>query len=209
MSGFNWVLDESKFLSTKEVRRLLRSVRRGKDAADATGNKVPVRDNFVVELALATGLRVREIAGLKRGDVLIDDGRSSLIVRNGKGGKTRSVRLGDAFVRRVRAYLEWKERVGEPVGPESPLIYSSVRRGHISTRALQKAFKRCAARAGIRRGCSIHSLRHTYACHPYKASNYNLRLVQKQLGHSTVRTTEVYADVMNPDVTKALSRLYV
>ena len=43
---------------------------------------------------------------------------------------------------------------------------------------------------------------------PVKASGYNLRLVQKQLGHSSIRTTEVYADVMEPDTQKALEKLY-
>jgi len=44
--------------------------------------------------------------------------------------------------------------------------------------------------------------------HLYKASSYNFRLVQKQLGHASIRTTEVYADVMEPDVEYALERLY-
>jgi len=39
-------------------------------------------------------------------------------------------------------------------------------------------------------------------------SGYNLRLVQKQLGHSSIHTTEVYADVMEPDIQDALRELY-
>ena len=78
-----------------------------------------------------------------------------------------------------------------------------------STRALEKAFKRVAARAHLPEHYSIHCLRHTFACQLYKASGYNLRLVQKQLGHSKAKTTEVYADVLNPDLNKALERLYV
>ncbi|GAH75377.1 unnamed protein product, partial [marine sediment metagenome] len=54
---------------------------------------------------------------------------------------------------------------------------------------------------------SIHCLRHTYATRLYKASGYNLRLVQKQLGHSSVSTTQVYADVMDSDVDQAVANL--
>jgi site-specific recombinase XerD len=78
----------------------------------------------------------------------------------------------------------------------------------MTTRAIEKAFKRTAARAGLSSYYSIHCLRHTYACQLHKAGGYNLRLVQKQLGHSSIRTTEVYADVMEPDTQKTLERLY-
>ncbi len=63
-------------------------------------------------------------------------------------------------------------------------------------------------KAGIALHYSIHCLRHTYACQLYKAGDYNLRLVQKQLGHSRISKSEVYADVMKPDLQKALKRLY-
>jgi site-specific recombinase XerD len=78
----------------------------------------------------------------------------------------------------------------------------------MTTRALEKVFKTSAARAGLSNHYSIHSLRHTYACELYRASGYNLRLVQKQLGHARIQTTEVYADVMEPDMQRALERLY-
>ena len=78
----------------------------------------------------------------------------------------------------------------------------------MTTRAMQKVFKRCAKRAQLNSGYSIHAARHTYACFLLKASDWNLRLVQKQLGHARISTTQVYADVMMPDVKKALDRLY-
>jgi len=77
----------------------------------------------------------------------------------------------------------WKQNVGEPTGPSDPLFLSSNTGRHLTTRAIQKAFKRMAAEAGLSAHHSIHCLRHTYACQLYKASGYNLRLVQKQLGH--------------------------
>jgi site-specific recombinase XerC len=80
---------------------------------------------------------------------------------------------------------------------------------HFTTRAIQKAFKRCAERAGLPARYSIHCLRHTYACFLLKASNWNIRLVQKQLGHSRIETTQVYADVMLPDIKNALEKLYL
>ena len=72
---------------------------------------------------------------------------------------------------------------------------------------IQQVFKKWAKKAGISDHYSIHSLRHTYATNLYKASGYNLRLVQKQLGHSSPTVTQVYADVMNSDMEEALRNL--
>ena len=166
-----------------------------------------MNDWLVIDLALSTGLRVSEIANLRCGDIWADDGRASLIVRNGKNGKQRLVRFGNGFKEHLKKYLDWKKNNGQDCGPESPLILSSNTMGQMTTRALQKVFERNAQRVGIE-SHSIHSLRHTYATFLLRASG-NLRLVQKQLGHSSITTTEVYADVLNPDLDRALAKLYL
>jgi integrase/recombinase XerD len=70
-----------------------------------------------------------------------------------------------------------------------------------------RVFKKLAKLSGISNHHSIHSLRHTYATNLYKASEYNLRLVQKQLGHSSITTTSVYSDVISKDLDAALEKL--
>ena len=104
--------------------------------------------------------------------------------------------------------MVWKQDVGEPTGPSDPLFLSSNTGNHLITRALQKAFKRTATKTGLPAHFAIHCLRHTYACQLYKASGYNLKLVQKQLWHSSIHATEVHADVMEPDIEDALQKLY-
>jgi len=204
----NWVLDPGKFLSREEISRLLGTARKRAGAAIARGNKVAVRDYFLIDLALSTGLRVAEIADLKCGDIFLRDRFCALLVRNGKGGKKRLVRFNGAFKQHYGDYLIWKQTVGEPTGASDPLLLSSNTGTRMTTRALEKAFKRNAARANLPSLYSIHCLRHTYACELYKVSGYNLRLVQKQLGHAHIATTQVYADVGEPDMQQAMSKLY-
>jgi site-specific recombinase XerD len=204
----NWVLDPGKFLSPEEVRRLVETARQRAEEATACGRKISVRDYFIIDLALSTGLRVMEMAGLKCKDIFIREGYCALLVQRGKGGRKRLVRFNGSFKRHYNQYMQWKESVNEPIGSEDPLIQSSNTGGHMTTRAMEKAFKRTAARAGISKHFAIHCLRHTYACELYTASGFNLRLVQKQLGHSQIATTQVYADVLEPDVQRALERLY-
>jgi integrase/recombinase XerC len=204
----NWVLDPGKFLSREEANRLLKVAKARAGEATARGRKVAVRDYFIVELALSTGLRVMEIAQLKCGDIFLRGPVCMLVVRKGKGGKKRLVRFNGAFKQHYNEYIQWKQTVGEPTGPGEPLFLSSNTGRHMTTRAIEKAFKRSAARAGLPSHYSIHCLRHSYACELYRASGYNLRLVQKQLGHAHIGTTQVYADVMEPDMQRALERLY-
>ncbi len=205
---FNWVLEPRKFLSKKEANKLSETAKEWAEAAITKGQKTPVRDYLVTDLALSPDLRVMEIARLDCGDIFVRDGVFSLLVRNGKCGKRRLVRFGESLKEHLDNYMAWKRDVGEPTGPSDPLFLSSNTGNHLTTRALQKAFKRTAAKAGLSSHYAIHCLRHTYACQLYKASGYNLRLVQKQLGHSSIHTTEVYADVMEPDIEDALQKLY-
>jgi len=208
MSWVSLVLGRRKFLTRTEVERFLATARGRARTAARRGRKVAVRDYFIVDLALSTGLRVREISQLSCGDILATDEMGYLLVRNGKGGRSRLVRLNGALKRHYGQYLHWKQTVGEPTGTDDPLLLSSNTGGHMSRRAIQKVFKRCAAAAGLPNHYSIHCLRHTYACHLYKAADYNLRLVQRQLGHARINTTEVYADVMSEDLRRAVERLY-
>lgn len=208
MEQNNWILDPDKFLSKQEAVKLLDTARKRAKHALVRRQTIAVRDYFIIDLALSTGLRVMEIAKLNCGDVFLKDNVSSLVVRNGKGGKKRQVLFNGNFTRHCKEYLHWKQGIGESVEPDEPLLLSSNTGKHMTERAIQKTFKRCAEKAGIALYYSIHCLRHTYACQLYKAGNYNLRLVQKQLGHSRISTSEVYADVMKPDLHEALERLY-
>ncbi|MBU0477031.1 tyrosine-type recombinase/integrase, partial [bacterium] len=79
---FTWILDESKYLKTEEVRKLMDTCR---ELMQKHKNFIAVRNCFMVELGLFTGLRVTEMANLNCGDLLIETEQSSLIVRKGKG----------------------------------------------------------------------------------------------------------------------------
>ncbi len=205
MKTCSWDLDPQKFLSRKDAERLEEMANKKAQS----GNKVAIRDCFIIRLGLATGLRVMEMAALKCGDLNVEDSIPSLVVVNGKGKKRRRVFFNEAFKKQCKEFLVWKRLMGESTEPDRPLLLSSSTGGHLTTRAIQKAFKRCAKRAGLSSRYSIHCERHTYASFLLKASKWNLRLVQKQLGHSRITTTQVYADVMMSDIKKALEKLYI
>jgi integrase len=85
MTGINWVLEPDKFLSLQEASMLLETARLRAETAIAQRHKIPVRDYFIVDLALSTGLRVMEIAQLNCGDVFHPGRHLFTSCQEGKG----------------------------------------------------------------------------------------------------------------------------
>lgn len=198
-----WLLDERKFLNAREQRLLRRAAR---ERLERDSSRVRLVEWFLVELGLETGLRVEEMSMLAHGDLLTHFSRPVVWVRKGKGGKPRPVRVRRQFVQALEELDAAKARFDPPSDDQSPVLCGPHGR-RLTVRALQKAFARVCRAAGVQ-GHSIHHLRHTYASELYRASGKNLRLVQKQLGHSRITTTQVYADVFDEDATRAVERLY-
>ena len=140
------------------------------------------------------------MANLKIEDLYIKRGQASIYVKNGKGGKDRVVDIGSNLKKQILEFLDYRTM-------NSPYLFPSERGEKMSRSGIQQVFKKWAKKSGIPSHYSIHSLRHTYATNLYKASGYNLRLVQRQLGHSSPTVTQVYADVMDSDVEEALRNM--
>lgn len=170
------------------------------------GGSVAVRDCFLVELSLGCGLRVSELASLTCGDLALSV-PSAVVVRRGKGGKSRVVAVSSRVRAAAEEFLAWKQSRGEDVGPHAPLFRSCVTGRAMTTRALQNSFARSLRRAGVAHK-GIHATRHTFASELYRSSGRNLRLVQRQLGHASVATTQIYLSLFEEDWIEAVEGLY-
>jgi site-specific recombinase XerD len=193
----SWELTLEKFLNREEISKLRKWVKKCKDK----------KDWIIIELLLNTGIRVQELADLKCGDLFFRDELSAVVVRHGKGDKQREVLISRTFQDEAKEYIKSKEVNKEKIGPDDVLLYSPRSKGKYTTRALQLRFKRILKGAGVSTSHSIHHLRHTYASLLLSSSNNNLPLVQKQLGHSSVTTTQVYTKVFKDDARAAVENL--
>jgi len=194
------------FLAPDEIAALKEHCRRRAESASNDARERPVRDWAILHVALDSGLRVSEICALEIRDVILDRHHASLIVRSGKGDKKRGVRVGAALREHLERFIAWKVQNDESTAPRTPLFTSS-RGGPLTRTAIYRIFRKNADIVGIPKRFSIHSCRHTYASMLYRASNYNLRLVQKQLGHRSIQTTQIYADVLSEDAAIAVDNL--
>ncbi len=83
-----------------------------------------------------------------------------------------------------------------------------MRRHHVLSSGLQKAFKTAVNKAGIQKAATCHTLRHSFATHMLeKGICSNIRVLQEMMGHADVKTTEIYTHVMEKDITAVTSPL--
>ena len=193
-----WLITPDKYLSTSETKQLTKTIDDAAILAKSKGRFAPVRDNAIIHLALGTGLRVSELTSLKVDHIHFKRGSNQIVVYKGKGDKNRIVTINNNLKSIIQQYMDYHPSV---------YLFPSERGEQLTRSGIQQIFKKWANKAGLPQRYSIHSLRHTYATNLYKASGYNLRLVQKQLGHSSISTTQVYADTFDEDLEIAVEKL--
>jgi len=198
--GKDWILDENKYYNEEELRLLLKTIRQIRDLGKFEG----IRNWFMTEFDLNTGLRVEELERLTHGDIFIEQGQSSVLVRQGKGDKKRMVMISADCRHLCNHFQKWKLAWNLSISKDSP-VFTKRNGKSITKRALQKAFSQCALKAGLSKK-NIHCLRHTYATFLLSATG-KIRFVQKQLGHSKITTTQTYAGLLASSFKDDLDKL--
>lgn len=168
-------------LSPEAVNRLL--------AAPSQVDRYPLRDRALLSVMYATGCRTSETIGLTLDRVHLDEGYCRV---HGKGNKERLVSLNPVALAALEAYFR-HERPKLARSDSAPVFLS--RSGKPLTRVMVwMLVKRYAARVGISKQVSPHTLRHSFATHML-AGGAEIRALQELLGHASIRTTQVYTHV--------------
>ncbi len=168
-------------LSPAEVERLL---------TGSPASPLELRNQAMLELMYASGLRVSELVGLRLGDPDLEVGIVRVL---GKGSKERLVPLGEVAATSLRAYLS-RGRPALARGAASPVLFLGRHGRGISRQMFWQILKRRARAAGITRRVTPHTLRHSFATHLLERGA-DLRSVQLMLGHADIGTTQIYTHV--------------
>ena len=182
-----WQITQDKFLNKTELAAVLRRMDEIKTIGEAKKRPQLIRDWMLINTFLFTGLRRFEVCELHCSDFKIFGGNSYLIVRRGKGGKSRQVHLPPMFKKNVAWYLRYKAERGEIESPETFFLRTE-RSEQYSPSGIYKRWKKYVP------AHRLHDARHTCATALYEAT-LSLRLVQKTLGHASISSTQIYADV--------------
>ena len=170
-----------KPVSEEAARELIAETRR-----TGAPDWVEARDAAVLLLLYGCGLRISEALGLTGQSRPLGDTLRVI----GKGEKTRIVPVLPAVREAVERYAylcPFDLEAGQP-------LFRGVRGGGLGARAIQKSMELLRNRLGLAATATPHALRHAFATH-LLAHGGDLRAIQELLGHESLSTTQVYADV--------------
>ncbi|MET0773846.1 MAG: tyrosine-type recombinase/integrase [Candidatus Limnocylindrales bacterium] len=177
-----------RVLGTDEVEALLDSV-----AGSRVGQAVDQRDRAIVELAYAAGLRISELAGLDIGDA---DLRRAQVRVMGKRRRERECPIGGPAVDALGSWLADGRHVlrDRSTSDDDGALFLNTAGTRLGVRGMRARIDRLVRLAGLDRGVSPHTLRHSFASHLLDGGA-DLRVVQELLGHASLATTQVYTHV--------------
>ncbi|WP_348651787.1 tyrosine recombinase XerC [Iodidimonas sp. MBR-22] len=168
-------------IGIKDSRTLLSSI--GDEAREPW---IGARDCAVLSLLYGCGLRISEALSLHCGDIA---GRDMLIIK-GKRDKERLVPVLPLVAKAIADYLAL---CPYPQSFDRPL-FLGVRGGRLGARAVQAAMQKARYALGLPESATPHALRHSFATH-LLGNGGDLRTIQDLLGHASLSSTQLYADV--------------
>lgn len=149
------------------------------------------------KLVYATGMRLSEVARLRRTD--LDRHRGLIAIRGGKGKKDRVVMLTPKLQAVLDTYLMQYR-------PATYLFEEPERAEPLQNRTIQFVYSDAVRHAGIRKKGGIHTLRHSFATHLLEAGT-DIRYIQQLLGHESILTTMRYTHVTADKISQLKSPL--
>lgn len=178
--------DPTEFLEAPIRRKRIPKALSHLEASDLLDHphpsRSPLRDQAILELLYAAGLRASETVGVNLQDITFDE--NSIRIR-GKGNKDRITFFGQACREAIQAYIT-TERT-----PGSDALFTNSNGKRLTTRTIQNVVKRWARNAGLSPDVSPHTLRHSFATHLLDGGA-DLKTVQQLLGHESLATTQIY-----------------
>jgi integrase/recombinase XerD len=165
--------------------------------------KLGLRDQAVLELFYATGLRVSELIYLKINDVNMEN---CMLKCLGKGSKERIIPFGNMAYQSLKLYLD-RTRPKLVKNPDEDALFLNSRGESLSRQGVFYLVKLYAKKAKIEKKVTPHTLRHTLATHLLE-NGADLRSVQEMLGHSDISTTQIYTHVSRKWVSEEYYRAF-
>lgn len=173
-----------QILTVDEVDKIIRSV-------DKDGPK-GIRDNALLELMYATGMKVSELIGIKVEDVNLD---LSFVKCTDNKHYERLIPIGRSACRAIEDYLSIRDQVAE-TGVNN--LFVNLNGQKLTRQGIWRIVKEYSHRAGINKDVNLNTFRHSFAVHMLQ-NGANVRAVQKLLGNQVLTYMDTYYEIINSD----------
>ena len=190
-----------KALNEKTMFALLKACEDGLPYEGKLKDALKLRDQAMVYLLYATGVRVSELITIEVSKIDIEAG---LVRVFGKRSKERIIPFAPVAGETVYQYLTLARPL---LQPKSDFLFLGQNGDSLTRQAFWKTLKKIAITGGIEGKLHPHLLRHTFATDLLR-SGMNLRSLQMLLGHSDLQTTEIYTHVASESLKKVIDQYH-
>ena len=177
-----------RIIPREEIEHLLNHMYGCLQQASEAVYKYCLRDVAVIELFFATGARVYEISNIRAENVNLNTG---LIQLMGKGAKERYIQIGSTSVLDILRKYYAENRVAIK---KSGYFFVNGRGSRYTEQSIRLMLKKYTVQAGIERNITPHMFRHSFATYLIE-EGVDISCVQRILGHSSIKTTQIYIHV--------------
>ena len=164
-----------EILTIEEIKKLIEST-------------LNIKHRLIIKLLYGCGLKVSEIVNLKKVD--INFGEGLIHIKLSKGKRDRFVKIPSSIKEELNNYIK---------NVESEILFPSNRGGKLTKDTIQKIVRNSARKAKIKKRVYPHLLRHSFATHLLERGT-DLRIIQKLLGHSDIKTTQIYTQISQASI---------
>ena len=155
-----------------------------------------LRNHLAINILISTGIRVSELCNIKCTNVNL---RSRTILIEGKGKKERMLHISSAdTVQLIDKYLKFTDN-------ETIYLFQSMKGEKLDANSIRHLLKKYSKEAHLSKNVTPHQFRHTFATMLLE-ENVDIRIIQKILGHSSINTTAIYADVAQAKIKQVMTK---
>ena len=177
-----------RIIPREEIEQLLNYMYAYLNGLSGTRYKYCLRDVAVVELFFATGARVYEISNIRNDSINLNSG---LIRIMGKGGKERYIQISnEAVLEILRKYYAENEKEIKKNG----YFFVNNRGNRYTEQSIRLMLRKYTKKAGIETKITPHMFRHSFATYLIE-EGVDVSCVQQILGHSSIKTTQIYIHI--------------
>ena len=157
-------------------------------------NELKYRDQCLMEVLYATGIRVSELVNIKLVDIDIKNRNIRVL---GKGRKERIAAFDEKTQKTIKSYVQnhrdYLLDKNKAIG-DIDYLFLNNKGKKLTTRGVEYILKNIEIETGLNYGLHPHTFRHSFATHLLE-NGADLRIIQELLGHESLNTTQVYTHV--------------